>query len=60
MGNVFLRAREKVVDANDIMTVGQQSFAKMRSQKPGPARDEGRFPSHWASLRRDFYIARHD
>lgn len=40
MDNVVFGAGEKIVQTDDIMAVGQQAFAQMGADKPGPARDQ--------------------
>jgi len=34
-------AGDEVIEANDIMSLGQESFAQMRADEPGAAGDEG-------------------
>jgi hypothetical protein len=37
--NVRLLTRKEIIDANNVMSFVDESFAKVRPQKPGPAGD---------------------
>jgi hypothetical protein len=43
--DVVLVAGEEIVDAEDVVTLGQQALAKMRTQEAGPAGDQDSFHS---------------
>jgi hypothetical protein len=40
MRDVRLLAREKVIDAHDVVPLLDEPLAEMRTQKPGPAGDK--------------------
>src|SRR5215467_616436 len=40
MGDIILAAREVVVDAQDVIALGEQALTQMRTEKPGSASDE--------------------
>ena len=43
VGYVILRARKEIVDAQNVMSLVNESFAQMRSKKPGSAGDKNFF-----------------
>jgi hypothetical protein len=51
--DVLLRAGEKIIETNDIVTFGNQAVTEMRSKKSGPTRDEDRLAGYdLATIRR--------
>ena len=46
MGDIVLPPGEIIVDAEYVVASGEQAFAQMRSEKPGPAGDEDTLGYH--------------
>jgi hypothetical protein len=52
--DVVLVAGEEIVDAEDVITLGQQAFAKMRTQEAGASGDKDSFHLQLLLFRKDF------
>jgi hypothetical protein len=54
--DVVLVAGEEIVDAEDVITLGQQAFAKMRTQEASASGDKDSFHLQLLLFRKDFVM----